>query len=583
MVIAALVFLGGVLTIFSPCILPVLPFVFARSDRRFATSGLPMLLGMAVTFAGIATLAAVGGAWAVRVNQYGRLFALVLLTLFAITLLSTRLAEWIARPFVLLGNRLLPTDGSGAGGNGVASSLLLGGATGLLWAPCAGPVLGLVLTGAALSGPNARTTLLLFAYAAGACTSLGVALLAGGRVFAAMKRSLGAGEWIRRALGVAILLAVVAIALGWDNSVLTRLSLTGTNRVEQTLLDKFKSSSSPDRGADGLTVASPGMGLPIEGVLPSLGGATAWLNSAPLTAEDLRGKVVLVDFWTYSCINCLRTLPYVKAWYEKYRDHGLVVVGVHTPEFAFEKDERNVEQAVAELHVDYPVALDNDYVIWRRFNNHYWPAHYFIDAAGKIRAHHFSEGAYDESENVIRQLLIEAGHTDLPPAGTQATTASGVEAATDLASNRSPETYVGYRRAEGFRSPGGIVKDGSHAYSAPSFLDTNQWALSGTWAVDGEKAVSKSVPGSIQYRFSARDLHLVLGPDVTGKPVRFRVLLDGRAPGADHGVDVDANGDGVVTEQRLYQLIRESGDTRDHTFTIEFLDDGVQAYAFTFG
>jgi cytochrome c biogenesis protein CcdA/thiol-disulfide isomerase/thioredoxin len=574
MLLAALVFFGGVLTIFSPCILPVLPFVFARSDRRFATSGLPMLAGMAATFAGIATLAAVGGAWAVRVNQYGRVFALALLTVFAITLLSTRLADWIARPFVALGNRLIGVDTSALGGNGVASSLLLGGATGLLWAPCAGPVLGLVLTGAALSGPNAHTTALLFAYAAGACTSLGVALLAGGRVFAAMKRSLGAGEWIRRALGAAILLAVVAISLGWDSSVLTRLSVAGTTRVEQSLLEKFNPSGDLERGG--------AAAMPIEGELPSLSGATAWLNSPPLTAESLRGKVVLIDFWTYSCINCLRTLPYVRAWYDKYRDHGLVVIGVHTPEFAFERDQGNVRRAVAELNVRYPVALDNDYAIWRGFNNHYWPAHYFIDAAGKIRAHHFAEGDYDESENVIRQLLSQAGQTDLPPAGAMAAPVSGVEAAADSAPNRSPETYVGYRRAENFRSPGGLAKDLPHAYAAPSYLDTDQWALSGTWTVDPEKAVLSETPGSIQYRFSARDLHLVLGP-AAGKPVRFRVLLDGRAPGADHGADTNAAGEGVVTEQRLYQLIRESSAVADHTFTIEFLDGGVQAYAFTFG
>jgi len=412
---------------------------------------------------------------------------------------------------------------------------------------------------------------------------LGVALLAGGRVFAAMKRSLGAGEWIRRGLGAAILLAVVAIASGWDGSVLTRLSVAGTNRVEQSLIEKFEPSGDLGRGAAGLMPVSKTTGLPVEGEMPSLSGATAWLNSAPLTSDSLRGKVVLVDFWTYSCINCLRTLPYVKAWYDKYRDHGLVVIGVHTPEFAFEKDPGNVQRAVAELNVRYPVALDNDYAVWRRFDNHYWPAHYFIDASGKIRAHQFAEGGYDESEHVIRQLLTEAGQTDLPPAGEMAVPVSGVEASADPAPNRSPETYVGYRRAENFRSPGGVAKDQPHAYSAPSYLDTNQWALSGTWTVDREKAVLSATPGSIQYRFSARDLHLVLGPVVAGKPVRFRVLLDGRAPGPDHGMDTNANGDGVVTEQRLYQLIRESSGVEDHTFTIEFLEDGVQAYAFTFG
>jgi cytochrome c biogenesis protein CcdA/thiol-disulfide isomerase/thioredoxin len=370
MILVLLVFLGGVLTILSPCILPVLPFVFARSEQRFLTSGLPLLVGMAVTFAGIATLAAVGGAWAVRVNQYGRLFALVLLTVFAATLLSRRLADGLSRPFVALGNRLIPEVRGGDARGGLIPSLLLGVATGLLWAPCAGPILGLVLTGAAISGPNTRTTLLLFSYAAGAATSLAVAILAGGRVFAALKKSLGAGEWVRRGLGVAVLCAVAAIALGWDSTVLTRLSLAGTNRLEQSLIDKIN----PDVGQQGgsmtmamsntsmtntsmtagnamMMAAKPSGGLPIEGETPSFSGATAWLNSPALTPEALRGKVVLVDFWTYSCINCLRALPYVKGWYEKYKNHGLVVIGVHAPEFAFEKNLSNVRRAVTDLGI----------------------------------------------------------------------------------------------------------------------------------------------------------------------------------------------------------------------------------------
>ncbi len=359
MIIVLLVFLGGVLTILSPCILPVLPFVFARSEQKFLTSGLPLLIGMAVTFAGIATLAAVGGAWAVRVNQYGRLLALVLLTAFAATLLSRRLADRLARPFVALGNRLLPQAAARDAKAGLISSLLLGVATGLLWAPCAGPILGLVLTGAAISGPNTRTTLLLFSYAAGAATSLAMAILAGARVFAALKKSLGAGEWIRRGLGVAVLFAVAAIALGFDSTVLTRLSLAGTNRWEQSLIDKLKSGAAPQGGSATMAMsntsltggnammmaAKPSGALPVEGEIPSFSGATAWLNSPALSSDALRGKVVLVDFWTYSCINCLRTLPYVKGWYEKYKDHGLVVVGVHAPEFAFEKSLDNVRQS----------------------------------------------------------------------------------------------------------------------------------------------------------------------------------------------------------------------------------------------
>ena len=604
MTIVILVFFGGVLTILSPCILPVLPFVFARSEQKFLTNGLPMLAGMAVTFAAIATLAAVGGSWAVRVNQYGRVFALVLLTLFAATLLSTRLADWLARPFVALGNRLAQSNPEAAGRVTLLNSLLLGIATGLLWAPCAGPILGLILTGAAISGPNARTTLLLFAYAAGAATSLAVALLAGGRVFAFLKKSLGTGEWIRRGLGVAVLVAVVAIVFGWDSTVLTRLSLNGTNSLEQSLIDKINpqnghapggsmmamsnstmamSNSKADGKAMMMSAAKPAGNLPVEGEIPSFAGATLWLNSPPLTPESLRGKVVVVDFWTYSCINCLRALPYVESWYQKYQDHGLVVIGVHAPEFAFEKDPNNVRRAVADLKITYPVALDNDYAIWQAFNNQYWPAHYFIDATGRIRAHHFGEGNYDESEQIIRTLLTEAGQSGLPPPGMGGAKPVGIEAPPDEAHDQSPETYVGYRRADNFASPGGFAQDKAHVYSAPAALKLNQWALSGSWNVDPEKAVLGARGGKIEFRFYARDLHLVLGPGSDGKPVRFRVTLDGAAPAANHGADTDSSGAGIIDSQRLYQLIRQSGDIGEHVFSIEFLDPGVQAYSFTFG
>jgi cytochrome c biogenesis protein CcdA/thiol-disulfide isomerase/thioredoxin len=591
MTVVLLVFLGGVLTILSPCILPVLPFVFARSEQRFLTNGLPLLAGMAVTFAGIATLAAVGGAWAVRVNQYGRIVALILLTAFAATLLSRHLADALARPFVALGNRLVQSA-PGASNTAPLHAALLGVATGLLWAPCAGPILGLVLTGAAISGPNPRTTLLLFTYAAGAAASLAVALLAGGRIFAVLKKYLGAGEWVRRALGVAVLLAVVAIVFGWDSTVLTRWSLGGTNTLERSLIDRINPDAAPQNLNMAMHDSAPGAmmmqarhsaGLPIEGDLPSLSGATSWLNSPPLSAQGLRGKVVLVDFWTYSCINCLRALPYVKGWYDKYKDHGLVVIGVHAPEFAFEKDAGNVRRAVADLNIAYPVALDDNYAIWQGFNNQYWPAHYFIDSQGRIRSHHFGEGNYQESEAIIRQLLTEAGYTDLPPAGIESAGAAGVQAAADEAHDQSPETYVGYQRAENFSSAGGFAQDRPKLYAVPGALELNRWGLAGTWAVDPEKAVLSAAPGRIVFHFLARDLHLVLGPGSGGRPVRFRVLLDGAAPAGNHGSDTDAGGQGVVTEQRLYQLIRQSGDVHEHVFSIEFLDPGVQAYSFTFG
>ncbi len=431
MVLFVLAYLGGVLTILSPCILPILPFVFARADRSFAKGGLPMLAGMALAFVVLASLSVAGG-WAVTANEYARVAAVILLGVFGIALLLPSLADRLARPLVSLGARLSQSAGEAdAGQSGMLSSAVLGIATGLLWAPCAGPILGLILTGAALQGASIHTSLLLLAYALGAATSLALALLVGGRLFAAMKRSLGIGEWIRRALGVGVLAAVGAIALGLDTGFLTQVSRGSTSSMEQALLDRFHASSQPVHGekeriassGDGATTsADPAMTfrakpssrsaveLPVEGTFASLGGAVQWLNSAPLTAEALRGKVVLLDFWTYSCINCLRTIPYLRAWAAKYKDQGLIVIGVHTPEFAFEKDIGNVNKAVVDLKVDYPVAIDNNYAIWRAFNNMYWPAHYVIDAQGRIRHHHFGEGDYAESERVIQQLLAEAGH-----------------------------------------------------------------------------------------------------------------------------------------------------------------------------
>ena len=610
MIVAVLAFLGGALTIVSPCILPVLPFVLARTDQPFARSTLPLLIGMAATFAAISTLAAVGGAWAVHLNDYGRIAAMIVLSVSALALLSRRFADRITRPLVAFGARLAADPTPGA--HGFGRSLVLGVATGFLWAPCAGPILGLILTAAALSGPSPATTLLLLAYALGAVTSLGIAAAASTRVFAAMKRSLGAGEWVRRALGVAVLAAVAAIALGWDTGALTRLSAANTSRLEQALIDRI----APARAAGGaramqgtmtgtMTAAmtgamsgampgTPGAGvmttghatperaLPVEGQLPSLNGAIAWLNSPPLTREELRGKVVLVDFWTYSCINCLRALPYVKSWYERYGNQGLVVIGVHAPEFAFEKNEANVERAVRELGIRYPVALDNNFAIWQGFDNHYWPAHYFIDSQGQIRGHHFGEGEYAQSEQLIRQLLTEAGAGHLA-AATGVTAGSGVQAASDESNVGSPETYIGYERAANFVSPGGALADAPHQYSAPPQLQLNQWGLTGTWRVEAEQAVSLSAGAGIVFRFQARDLHLVLGSGDPAHAVRFRVTVDGHPPDENRGSDVQPDGTGIVREQRLYQLLRLSHPGTAHTFAIEFLDAGAQAYSFTFG
>ena len=322
--------------------------------------------------------------------------------------------------------------------------------------------------------------------------------------------------------------------------------------------------------------------LPIEGDLPSFGGATGWLNSAPLTPAGLRGNVVLVNFWTFTCINWLRQLPYLRAWTGKYASQGLAVIGAHTPEFPFEHNVDNVRRAVRDLGVSYPVAIDSDYAVWRAFRNHYWPALYFADAQGRIRHHHFGEGEYEQSEMVIQQLLAEAGSGGTAPEFVPVD-ARGIEAAADWAELESPENYTGYERTENFASPGGVVPGRTYSYAVPERLRLNHWALSGDWTI-GDQAVTLNTPGGrIAYRFHARDLHLVMGPAAAGTSVRFRVLLDGQPPGAAHGADVDDEGHGQASQQRLHQLIRQPGPITDRTFEITFPDPGAAAYAFTFG
>jgi thiol-disulfide isomerase/thioredoxin len=322
-------------------------------------------------------------------------------------------------------------------------------------------------------------------------------------------------------------------------------------------------------------------GLPFLGALPALEGATTWLNSPPLTTEQLRGKVVLVDFWTFSCINCIRTLPYVRAWAEKYRDQGLVVIGVHTPEFGFEKDTSNVSKAVERFKIEYPIAVDSEHRIWNTFRNNAWPVFYIADTQGLVRARLVGEGNYEKTEKVIQSLLAEAGKRDAMGALARPQ-ASGEQAAPDIAHLRSGETYVGYEQASNFVSRSGLKRDVAHDYaiSAPRL---NEWSLAGNWTVGAERANLNRAGGSIVYRFSARDLHLVMGPGADGKPVRFQVKIDGRTPGENRGSDTDVEGNGVVTEKRLYQLVRQSGAVKERTFEIRFLDPGVGTFAFTFG
>jgi cytochrome c biogenesis protein CcdA/thiol-disulfide isomerase/thioredoxin len=582
-------FLAGALTIVSPCILPVVPFVFSRAGQPALRSVLPMLLGMVASFAGIATLSVVGGGLTVEANGIGRLAAIALMALFGLTLLSRNAAAVLSRPLVAIGNRLSHRAGTAA--PGIGGSLLLGIATGFLWTPCAGPVLGLVLTGAALHGASPQSSLLLAAYAAGAATSLALAVFAGGGVLAVMKRTFGVGTRIRQGLGIAVIAGVGVIALGLDTRLLARLSYAGTTRIEQSLLDSFPSAATPfAEGSSGASTA-PAAGsvrsafrssLPVEGQLPSLEGATGWLNTQPLSGESLRGKVVLIDFWTYSCINCIRTFPYLRAWAEKYKDQGLVVVGVHAPEFAFEKRPENVKKALRDFSITFPVAIDNDFRIWRTFKNSYWPALYFADAEGRIRHHQFGEGGYERSERVIQELLAEAVGRRDGDDGLVSPDGQGAEAAADLAEVRSGETYVGYRQAANFASAerGGIDRPQDYTVGA---LRLNHWGLTGNWTVGAEQARINQPGGSIVYRFRARDLHLVLGPGRDGKTVRFQVTIDGKAPGPDHGTDTDAEGNGAVSGTRLYQLVRQRGAVRERTFEVRFLDSGVEAYAFTFG
>lgn len=393
-------FLGGILTVLSPCILPVVPFLFAGVDRS-RRSILLTLAGMVLTFALIASLAVVSSAWVVQANNTGRHVALIVMVLFALSLISARLGSWLARPFVLLGNRIDPGTRALSG---PLKSLSIGIATGLLWAPCAGPILGVILSGAMLQGANAGTSLLLLAYGLGSALSLGTLIFAGRGLVNRLKASIPVTGWLRRGAGGAVLAAALVISTGTDKTLLAGTSSEGVSRLEQGVLQtvpKVVDYVVSKVKAEPLAASS-------HGAMPSLAGAVEWLNGPELTRESLKGKVVLVDFWTYDCINCQHTLPYVKEWARKYEKDGLVVIGVHTPEYGYERIIGNVRDQVRKLGITYPVAIDNNYAIWRRFDNQYWPAHYLVDAKGQVRYTHFGEGRYDEQEKMIQSLLQEA-------------------------------------------------------------------------------------------------------------------------------------------------------------------------------
>ena len=567
MTLFILSFVGGFLTILSPCILPVLPFVFAKADQPFYKNGLPLLAGMAVTFTGASLLAIASGAWVVNASNWGRWIAIALLTVFALSLIFPTYLESLLAPLTGLGVKLNNTRQQETS---PFRSFVIGIATGFLWAPCAGPILGLILTGAAVQATPMKAAGFLFAYALGAGSSLALALLAGGKVFARMKKYLKAEGYVKKILGVLVLLGVAAIAFNLDRTLLTQVSRLQTETLEQHLLNLTGSGPANIEFKD-------------EGEMPSIDGAVAWLNSPPLTKTDLQGKVVLIDFWTYSCINCLRTLPYMKAWYEKYKDKGLVMIGVHTPEFAFEKDLKNVAQATQELGIHYPVAVDNNYTIWKAYKNQYWPAHYFIDRSGRLRHHKFGEGKYEESEKVIQELLGEnalGGDT-----GLVSIQATGAQVSGQLKQAYSGETYIGYSRAEKMKVTPEVIKKTPQEYKLSGHLKLNEWGVTGLWQINPQDATLIKAPGKISFRFRARDLHLVLGSATDGKEIRFKVTINGQAPGDSHGSDTSEDGGGIIKEHRLYQLIRQpSAPTyQEKLFEIEFLDPEAQAFAFTFG
>jgi cytochrome c biogenesis protein CcdA/thiol-disulfide isomerase/thioredoxin len=587
-------YLAGVLTILSPCILPVVPFVLAQANRSFPRqsfrqNGFPMLLGLAFAFAVVASLAAVAGGWAVQANRFGRAVALVLLAGFGLSLIFPALAARFAAPLVGAGSRLAAwaeggrtQRGRAQGGRaGTLSSVVLGVATGLLWTPCAGPVLGLILSGAALSGPGPQTSALLLAYGLGAATSLAAAIHAGRQLLARLRPSLLWVERARRLTGAAVVGSVVLLALGLDTSLLQRLSAEQTTKLENALMTGL--ANPLGRFGQSVDAAVPAaLSGPLAGPLAALLDRPGWINAPPLRAEALRGKVVVVSFWTYSCINCLRALPHLKAWADTYKDQGLVVIGVHAPEFAFERDRDNVAGASMSLGLRYPVVLDNDFRIWRSFGNAGWPGIHIVGTDGRVRHQATGEGRYDQSEQVIRRLLTEASTID-PAASSPLVEGQGTQKQADWANLRSPETYLGHDKAERFASPGSLTPDAPREYRHVAALAANAWSLSGNWTVGPEFAALNQAGGGLRYRVHARDLHLVLVPGSPDRPVRFRVRIDGAAPGASHGSDIDEQGFGIVRDGRLYQLVRQAGPVTDRTVEIEFLDPGVRAYAFTFG
>jgi len=570
---------AGALTVLSPCILPILPALMSAS----ASNGLRhrpfwIVLGLVVAFTAFGATFSVFGTFLGLSNGALRDVAMLVLLFFGLSLL------W-PRPWERLGNRIslwsqrIPGLNRSPSEQGRLGALLVGGSLGLVWAPCAGPILGIIITFAAVQGEFGKSLLLLSAYSLGAAVPM-LLIGYGGRGFYRKIASLGRwGEWSHKVLGALTIATVVALFFHLDTLLLTRLpsNLFFSDALEQRLAQARPGGEGPRIGAKAVAAAAAADELPVLGTMPRFKDIAAWINSPPLTRESLRGKVVLVDFWTYSCINCIRTLPYVTSWYDKYRDDGFVVVGVHTPEFAFEKDEANVKRAVARYGIRYPVALDNFYGTWKAYDNRYWPAHYLFDAQGRLREVHFGEGKYRETERAIQSLLMEARLLHVPqPLDRRVSTV-------DFARIDSPETYIGYARAQSFSSQQPAARDRAANYTAPSRLGLNDWALLGTWKITRESAELEAPGGGILFRFKAPKLNLVMSGD--GERAKATVLLDGRPiPSDARGADTGEGGRLVVGAPRLYNLVTlPPQDRADHLFEIRFDDPGVELFAFTFG
>lgn len=561
---------AGFLTFLSPCVLPVLPLIFSTSLGKSKWRPLYIVSGLVFGFTLLGILFNFLGSFFGISPQTIRWISIILLFLAGIFFIFPSLSAKVFSPISRkLGNVEVSEEN-------FWGAFLIGISLGALWSPCAGPIFAIVLSGAIVQKKFLDSFFLLFAYAIGAGIPMLMVAYLGNRLVQKIKTFARYENKIRRLTGVLLILAAGIFVLELDARLIASIpiSLFNSNKLEDQIVNKIQNNRS-----DLMARHSPNeisSKLPVLGLLPPLSGGIDWINSKPLTKEELRGKVVLIDFWTYSCVNCLRTLPYVKNWYKKYHDQGFVIIGVHTPEFAFEKEKENVAKAVKDLGIFYPVVLDNDYAIWKNFDNHYWPAHYLVDAEGRIREIHHGEGEYAETETAIQVLLKEKGVL------IQKNASEKVEEEVDFSRIRSPETYLGYERASNFKSSQEVVPDQFSSYTFPSELSLNQWGLSGSWKIEKEKITNQNSHAKIRFQFEARKLNLVMGA-AEKNPIEATIKIDGKVIETNlSGKDVK-NGKVLIQDSRLYELIDLKEVRGVHLFEIEFLNSNIFAFAFTFG